>query len=201
MKKFDRLFIGFLLGGTFPLFLGQLSLLVWLYFNGNENRALYFVLSGLLIGLAVDIMFLRKWIAKRYAIAEWITAGIYIFYSITLYGIFMGFPVFNLLMGLPAGYYYGKRIQFTNDLPEKNRFLIRKISVFTGLVMALFCISSGFIALRGSGVGPDIRSVFRLPFEVTKPMLLIAAVTGGILLIYLQIVITKVTLIKTIRYL
>lgn len=200
MKKLDKLIFGLFLGGTLPLLFGLLSLLIWFYLDTNENRAPYYVLTGLLFGLVIDIRFLKGWMDKRYELPEWIAAAIYIFYNILVYGMFMGFPVFNILPGLPAGYYWGKRMQFNHLSIEESRLQIKRISLFTGLVIFVLCISSGFIALNGKGVGMDIRMMFGLGFEVTKPMLLGITVIGGIFLIWLQVVVIRITMKYTLRH-
>jgi hypothetical protein len=198
MKKFEKIIIGAFLGGTFPLLFGACWLLLWFYFDKNESRALYYLLSGMLLGLVIDIRFLKGWVDKRYELPDWITAAIYIFYNMLPYGMFMGFPVFNLIMGIPAGYYCGQKILYTHTPAEESRKRIQKVSVFTGLVMIVFCIGSGFIALKGTGVGLDVQAMLGLGFKVTKPMLLAIAVIGGTLLVWLQIVVTRITAKKVL---
>ena len=176
------------------MLLGLLSLLLWFSFDKNESRAFFYVLSGFLLGFIVDIVFLKKWIDKRYELPVWFIAGIYLFYNICIYGMFMGFPVFNVIMGIVAGYYYGNRIYYNNTLDKEQHKLIQQVSLFTGLVMVVFCMASGIIALKGTGVGMDVQKMLGLGFEVTKPMLLGTAVIGGILLVWLQIMVTRITL-------
>jgi hypothetical protein len=199
MKRSEKIITGFILGGTFPLLLAILSLLIWFCFDKNESRALFYVLSGLLLGFLIDIGFLKKWINKRYELPVWFITGIYLFYNICIYGMFMGFPVFNVLLGIMAGYYYGNRIYYNNTLVKKPHNLIQKVSLFTGLIMAVICVASGFIALKCTGVGMDVQKMLGLCFEVTKPMLLGTAVIGGILLVWLQVMVTRITLKKVLQ--
>jgi hypothetical protein len=111
----------------------------------------------------------------------------------------MGFPVFNVLLGLVAGYYSGKRICFKNIKPEKHSKLINQVSLCTGLTMTLICISSGFLALAGEGAGGDIKGMLGLGFEVTKLMVVGITLIGGLSLILTQIILTRITMIKTIK--
>jgi len=144
-------------------------------------------------------MFLKRWINKRYVLPIWFVIGIYILYNIGLFGVFMGFPVFNVLLGLLAGYYFGNRICSNKIQQDKHSKLINQVSLFTGLIMIFICISSGFIALVGSGVGYDIQGMLGLGFEVTKPMIWSITLIGGFVLILLQILLTRITMIKTIK--
>jgi hypothetical protein len=199
MKRSEKIITGFIIGGTFPLLLGMLSVVIWFFLDKNESKAPIYLISGLLLGFLIDIGFLKKWIDKRYELPVWFVTGIYLFYNICIYGMFMGFPVFNELMGIMAGYYYGNRIYYNNTLLKKPHNLIQKVSLFTGLIMAVLCIASGFIALKGTGVGMDVQKMLRLSFEVTKPMLLGIAVIGGILLVWLQVMVTRITLKKVLQ--
>jgi len=199
MKRSEKIITGFILGGTFPLLLGLLSLLIWFVFDKNESRALFYVLSGFLLGFLIDIVFLKKWIDKRYELPVWFIAGIYLFYNICIYGMFMGFPVFNLVMGIMAGYYYGNRIYYNNTLDKKQHKLIQQVSLFTGIVMVVICIASGIIALTGNSVGADIGSMLGLGFEVTRPMLWGITLIGGTFLVWLQVMVTRITLKKVLQ--
>ena len=199
MKRSEKIITGFILGGTFPLLLGLLSLLLWFCFDKNESRALFYVLSGFLLGFVVDIVFLKKWIDKRYELPVWFIAGIYLFYNICIYGMFMGFPVFNVAMGIVAGYYYGNRIYYNNTSDNKQHKLIQQVSLFTGIVMVVICIASGIIALSGKSVGVEVGSMLGLGFEVTRPMLWGITLIGGIILVWLQVMVTRITMKKVLQ--
>lgn len=112
MKRFEKIFSGLIIGSTFPLLFGLLSVTAWFYFDKSENRPLIYLTIGLLIGSIIDLKYLKGWIKDRFDLPLWFIAGIYLTYNIFVYGFFMGFPVFNVFLGLFAGYYYGKRICF-----------------------------------------------------------------------------------------
>jgi len=194
MKRSEKIITGFILGGAFPLLLGLLSLLLWFSFDKNESRAFFYVLSGFLLGFIVDIVFLKKWIDRRYELPVWFIAGIYLFYNICIYGMFMGFPVFNVAMGVVAGYYYGNRMYYNNTLDKEQHKLIQQVSLFTGLVMVVFCMASGIIALGSNSVGSEVRSMLGLGFEITRPMLWGITIIGGIFLVWLQVMVTRITM-------
>jgi hypothetical protein len=199
MKSFDKIFFGLLLGFAFPFLLSLLSMFIWFYFDKDESRVLIFLAAGLLFGLLIDFKFLKNWISKRYELALWFIIFIYLIYNIGVYGFFMGFPVFNVLLGLVAGYYFGKRICFKNIKSEKHSRLINRVSLFNALIMTLICISSGFLALAGRGIGSDIKGMLGLDFDVTKSMVWGITLIGGISLILTQFILTRIAIIKTIK--
>jgi hypothetical protein len=199
MKGVDKIFFGLIIGCAFPFSLCLLSMIIWFYLDKSESRVLFYLASGLLLGLIIDFKFLKGWINKRYELPVWFILGIYVLYNIGLYGMFMGFPVFNAFLGLIAGYYYGQRILFSKVPSEKHYKIINQVLLLTGLIMLLTCIASGFIALAGEGVGYDIQHMLGLGFEVTKTMIWGITLIGGISLIILTIVLTKIAMIKTIK--
>jgi hypothetical protein len=199
MNRFEKIFFGILIGGVFPLFLSLLLFIIWFYFDMLEKHAPFYLLAGLLLGLITDIKYLKCLVNKRYDLPVWFLIGVYLFYNVLTYGFFMGFPVFNIVWGLVAGYYFGFRIIYKNIPPGERSKLIKQVSIFTGIVMTLICISSGFLALVGSGAGADLQGMLRLDFAVTKPMIWGIILIGGFLLIAAQIVLTRFTIIKTIK--
>jgi len=199
MKAKDKLIIGVFFGVAFPVLYFLLSILVWFYFDRNEDRVMPYILVGLILAFITDFRYLKDWISKWYELPVWFVTGMYIFYNFTFFGFFMGFPVFNVLLGIIAGYYYGKRIT-TTDIPEEYYpGIIHKVSIFTGLFMTLICIASGFIGLSGRGVGSEIQSMLGLKFEVTRSMLWEITLIGGIILVLVEVLLTRIVMQKTIE--
>jgi hypothetical protein len=199
MKRFEKIISGLIIGGTFPLLFGLLSVITWFYLDKSDNRVVIYLTTGLLLGLMIDLKFLKGWINHRFDLPLWYIAGIYIFYNICVYGFFMGFPVFNVLLGLIAGYYFGNRICSNNIQPEKRSKLINQVSLFTGLIMTLICVSSGVIGLTDKTIGENIRGMLGLDFEITKIMILTVIFVGGFGLIATQYFVTRLTMVKTIK--
>lgn len=199
IKRLEKIISGLMIGGTFPLLLGLLSVIVWYYLDKLESRAIIYLAAGLIFGLIIDLIFLKGWINRRFELPLWSMAGIYILYNVFVFGFFMGFPVFNVLLGLIAGNYFGNRI-VSGKLPsEIQSKQIKQVSIFTALIMALICISSAVIGLTDEYTGANIQGMLRLDFEVTQPMLWAIALVGGLSMIIVQYVITKWTIQKTIK--
>ena len=198
IKSFDKIFFGFLIGFAFPFLLCLSCMFIWFFFDKSESKVFIYLGTGFLLGLLIDLKFLKSWINKRYELTIWFIIFIYLIYNVGVYGFFMGFPVFNALLGLAAGYYFGKRVCFRNIKSEMHPKIINQVSLFTGLIMTLICISSGFIALLDNYTGSTIQGMLGLDFEVTKSMVLGIILIGGVTLIFAQIILTRIAMIKTI---
>jgi len=199
MKNFEKKVNGLIIGSIFPLSLGLLSVTIWVLFDKSESRPFIYLVSGLLIGGLIDLKFLKSWINRRFNFSIWIIASIYLVYNVFVYGFFMGLPVFNAFLGLLAGYYFGNRICFNKVESEKHPKLINQVSMFAGLIMTFVCISSGFLAIYDNGASGMIQNVLGLSFEVTRPMLWGIVLIGGLTLILANILLTRITMIKTIK--
>jgi len=199
MKNFEQLIIGLVFGFAFPLLISLLAMLIWFYFSGNESYAPYTLIAGFSLGIIIDLFFLKRWIIRRYDLSLAFIIGLYLLYNIGIYGMFMGFPVINLLMGFVAGYYFGKRVKSKNITIEKQPGIIKRVSQFTALVMTLICVSSAFLALREKSIGITLQSMLGLNFEVTKVMIIGIILIGGISLITLEYIITWQTMKLSIK--
>lgn len=160
---------------------------------------LYFVAAGLTAGILTDVLFLKRLIKMTFDLSGWIMIVFYLFYNICIYGFFMGFPVFNLVMGIIAGYYYGIRINRNGYSLCMIEFLKKRVPFYTGLVMLLICISTALIALSEKTIGIELQGMLGLRFEVTDNMIYMIIISGGAALITTQYYLTKITMFKTIK--
>jgi len=199
MKRFEKILSGTIIGGTFPILMGLLSIGIWFYADKSESSAIVFLIAGILTGFLIDLIFLRKWITMRFDLPLWFVAGIYVFYNICVFGFFMGVPIFNLLMGFVAAYYFGTRLISKKVQPEIFSRHIHQVSLFTALVMALICASSAFIALTDRFTGDNLQGMLGLDFEVTQAMIYVLVIVGGFGLIVFQYYVTKLTMIRALR--
>jgi hypothetical protein len=198
MSTTDKLFLGLFFGFAFPFSLFLSGLAVWFFFF--QNFSVYpFVLTGFLAGLVIDRIFLKWFIENGFMLSNTILAVFYLFYATCIYGFFMGFPIFNLGMGIVAGYYYSRRIYYMRIPSDESRLIMRKVSLFSAAVMLPVCIISAIIANMGEGVGSDLQGMFRLPFEVTRLMIWTVILIGGPALIILQYHITRLVMSKTAK--
>lgn len=195
MNNIEKIFIGLLLGSIFPILL---FLTGW-WTTYKNPLSPFFAFAGLSIGLIIDILLLKRWIRRAYSLPVWQLIGIYLFYSIGIYGFFMGFPVFNIFMGIVAGFYYGKRINY-NKIPfPESKKLTQKVPLFTGFIMTFVCVSSASLALMEKTIGKELQHMLGLTFEVTHEMIWGIILIGGLSLILGQYFITKITITMTIN--
>jgi hypothetical protein len=105
--------------------------------------------------------------------------GVYVFYSVGVFGMFMGFPVPDLFLAVPAGLFVGWKLALGDSGAERKREIARKTARFTCLVLAVICALSASIALLSPSTPRDIEGMCRLPFHVTHSMLLGLIVIGA----------------------
>ena len=74
-----------------------------------ENQIFIFALTGLALGVIIDVIFLKRVLVFSYDLKMIIMAAIYLFYSAGIFGFFMGVPIFNVLPGLFAAIYIARR--------------------------------------------------------------------------------------------
>ena len=182
IHKFETLVLATILGLIAPV-IGLLVFWWGAYTLLPESWIPYVALSGILLGLLVDSIFLKRWVpsARRMDIKLWMV--IYIFYSVCVFGIFMGVPVFNALLALPAGFVIGGRLLEENaDLPRVRKEAGRT-ALFTSILLALVCASSAFFALSSPSTPSDLRGMLGLGFEVTQGMVIGLILVGGLALL------------------
>lgn len=192
MKKFDRIFFGIIFGAIFPilLFLTGWWSTVRLV---PENQIFIYALSGFAIGLVLDFFLLKRILFNLFNINGFLLAAIYIFYSICVIGFFMGVPVFNLFLGIPAGIYIAKKCANDKTGKEESAKRINRIARFTTYIIILIAILSALIALTDRYTVSSINGMFGLEYKITQSVLYYIVIFGGLAMIFVQYVITKYT--------
>lgn len=194
MNKIEKTFMGLILGAIFPLIglLGgwwstiQLGSILWVEIGA---------LSGLILGFIVDAFHLKKWVARAFEMDVKIWMGIFFFYSICVFGFFMGVPIFNLALAVPAGLIIGRKLAHHPISADAEKRLRLGTNLFTTGVMAFICASSAFLALRDPTTAANLEGMLRLPFEVTQGMIITLIIVGGTALLGLH----WVLVVKTIQ--
>ncbi len=185
MNKFENIFCGLLIGSVLPI-TGFLA--GWWSLSQNANNLIIGVAAfgGLGLGLLMDAFFLKKWVANAYRMPSTILMAIYFFYSICVFGFFMGVPVFNVILALPAGLFIGASLAHLNLNPIEEKKKVHQALTFTLLVMGLICSASAFLALRDPTTAANLEGMLRLRFSVTQPMIVALILVGGSALLLLQ---------------
>jgi hypothetical protein len=198
MKPIDKLLFGLIYGASFPLFFFLIALALCYFFQ--DVPAYYFVIPGLIAGIIMDILFLKRLVQITLDLPEWAIIVFYLFYNICLYGMFMGFPVFNLVMGLIAGYYYGIKINRKNFTMQEIENFKKRVSLFTGSIMVLICVASALIAITEKTIGLELQGMLGLKFRVTMNMVIALILIGGTALIITEYYLTKIAMTIAIKF-
>ncbi len=196
MNKTDKVIFGSFLLAFFPFLFSLIGLAIGFFFF-SEKTIPYLFTGGIICGIILDIIFIKRLLSVIFDIPFWIFAGFYILCSIFLFGIFMGFPVPELIMGAAAGFYWGRRICITGIEVREREDLFKKVPRFASVIMVLICISSAFLALNEKTIGEELQGMLKLGFVPEKGLIVGGIIIGGLVLILVQYFITRIVLIKT----
>jgi len=182
MKTIKKIIMGTILGPIPPilgLLTGWWGGFAWL----PENLIGPAALAGLTVGLLVDLFYLKKWVNRAEAISWPVWLAIYLFYSVGMYGFFMGVPVFNLGLAVLAGFIVGVKLTRQAAGIGRARRVSRLAGGLTTGVLAFLCAGSAFVALADSYTAANLEGMFALNFKVTLPIIAgIIVLGGGVLL-------------------
>ena len=78
MKKFDKIFLGLIIGCTFPLLFCLLSVVTWFYLDMTENNLVIYTIIIFFSGVTCTWFIIDKlWIGPKNIIIEQLKMGIY----------------------------------------------------------------------------------------------------------------------------
>jgi hypothetical protein len=150
-----------------------------------EAHVYQYALAGILFGILIDVIFIKKWIRNAFSIKPWIWMAVYLFYSIGMLGFFMGVPVFNVLLALPAGAFVGLWQARTQADFTRMHKAARQTAKFTSSILGVVCITSATLALLSPSTAYDLQGMLGLPFQVTRGMIVGIILGGGAMLLAL----------------
>ena len=190
LARIERLFLTVIIGLIFPILFGLLGWWGSIPFV-SEDRIPLFVMGGVLAGVILDLIFLRRWVRKALSASILWPGTAYLFYSMGVFGFFMGVPVFNLLLGLVWGYFMGMRLRSANaDKPAVAKAAHRS-AIFTSGVLALACLASLVIASLDPSLEANIQGMFSLEKPMDRLVILGFSTIGGILLVAVEYFLTR----------
>jgi hypothetical protein len=174
--KLERFVIGLMLAPVAPL-AGLMGFWWAAYALLPESGIPYAAIAGLLIGFLADIFLLKKLLDRRLRLPTWV--AIYLFYSTGFFGFFMGVPVFNAALAIPAGFVVGSRLVAENADQTRVRKAALHTAWFTSGVLAMICAASAFIALTDPYTASGLQHMLGLGFTVTRGMVIGLILAGG----------------------
>ena len=194
----ERLYMQVMIGIVPPVFLLLAGWWGSLYFV-PEEAVKFFALGGLLLGLFLDILFMRRWLRKAYTLPAGWFAAVYLFYSAGLFGFFMGVPVFNALLGIMGGYYVGICLRFAQKDKAEVEIAARRTALFAAGMLAAVCAASWTIAYLDPSTAANINGMFHLSRPISRENILLFSAFAGVGLAALEYFITRAT-VKFARF-
>jgi len=143
-------------------------------------------LTGLAIGLVLDATVLRRRMESLFTMSNRPLLLVALFYSIGMYGFFMGFPVFNAAIGTVGGYVVARRAAIMGWARQRAVRDGRRVAITMTWVLGALCGVTAWLALNEPTMGSELRSMLGLPFVVTRPMIYGIIVVGGVGLLAVQ---------------
>ncbi len=198
MSKIDALILGILFGAIPVLLCLFLAVIIAFSADWAGDEFGPYALAALGAGLAIDVTFLKRWVAGAFRMSNAQLGAIYVFYSIGAFGSGMGVPIFNFTVGITAGVYTARKIHHIQADGDERRRNIKKTALFTAVVLMAMCCLTGFWALVGGLVGARFETPV-LSFTFTAPIIIGCVVSGGLILCILQYWLTTAAAKITLR--
>jgi hypothetical protein len=163
MSRLEHTIIGIFLGGACAwlsfVACWWTAALVHMHVGGvSINVVIVAALTGLLFGIVLDVLFLRRWIRGFYTARLWLLAIVYTALCVVAVASFMGLPVGTFALGLLAGVYAGRR-QIHNPPDDSPGHGLRRVAFFAALLTAGAALSIGVLALREQSVAELFREI------------------------------------------
>lgn len=163
------------------------SLAIYQIYTVSENQVAFSAITGLLIGICL-VFFTRKILLSRfYSIRYRLLIPIYLFCSAISFGIMMGFPLGNIILGGIAGFYVGRRIKYAKLNPL---IIFNKTCLFTAFISGFWALLISILAVGDGEVLLFLASNFRLteniiigPIGIT--LIILATLLIGLFQFYL----------------
>ena len=197
MIRFDKLLFSVLFGIAIPILCFIVFWWGTFLFTNNQQTIKIAALSGLGIGILISLLikFIRK--PDIYSVSIPVLILVYLFYNGILFTMFMGIPVFHLALGVIAGYYWAKYMIHHKEITDHERE-IRRISTFTAIVIGIVCLFSAAVALISKSTSEDLKNMFNLSFDISRPLIVAFIITGGLLLVIIQYLLVRFTIKRTL---
>ena len=195
----ERLFLMVVIGFMFPILFGLAGWWGSIPFV-PEKTIIYFALGGFMLGVLVDMVFLRFWTRNALRLPLVWPALVYMFYSAGMLGFFMGVPAFNVVMGPVGGYYMGMRLRANNYQKDEVERTAKQTGLFAALILAVACAAAMVIAFLDPSLEANISGMFALAEPISKPTILIISALAGTGLVALEYAITRAA-VKFARFL
>ncbi len=192
IRKLEKIILAVILGLIAPI-LGLMAFWFGAVPFLPEKTVILFALAGLVLGILFDAFFLKRAVRAAYRIDVKLWMAIHLFYTVGVFGMFMGVPVVNAFLGIPAGFVIGGKLAAENADEFRVRAAARRTAWFTTGVLFLICFSSATLALLDPTTAANLEGMLRLGFEVTQGMIVALILVVGAALLVFNWVVTALT--------
>lgn len=148
--------------------------------------------TGLAIGILLDIIYLKKWTKKFYELNKVKSILLYLICSFIAVAFFMGFPVGNLLLGLLAGVYVGRKHHHLNSDQAHFSSASKNVSLFSAFVTSIEALPIGLLALQEESIIDSInRALGFVLFSANKIVAVTLILILCAILFWIQYFVTR----------
>jgi putative nucleotidyltransferase with HDIG domain len=141
---------------------------------------------GIIVGIQLNVLFIKKVTHRIFSLNQFLLAATYLFYTVGIFGFFMGVPVFNIALGPVAGYYIGRRSSISKSTYAEFSRKLKNTQAFVDAVLLCVCAVSAFIALRDQYTAANLEGRLNLNFRVNQSMIRGQIIAGGFMLLVFQ---------------
>lgn len=198
--KIEHLALGLILAPLAPI-VGLLGFWWASYSVLVEKWIPFCALSGLVLGILVDIFTLKNLIARANQFGMIFWTAIFLFYNVGVFGFFMGMPVFNAALAIPVGFIVGGQLAHNSADQSQVRSAAVRTCIFTSLVLTFICAASAILALSETTLPAELEGMLALPFTVTWIMIWGIILVGGAGLLAVNWLLTAMAVRFTYRFL
>jgi hypothetical protein len=159
--------------------------------SGSEGILAAGIAIGVIGGIALNLLLLKKAVARLYRMRTWVMICLLALYSVGIFGFFMGVPVFNVLAGMLAGIYVGRQAKVMGYDAAHFSARVKKAQLISLSLLVLACAASATLALSDSHTAANLQGMLSLRFPLTTPLLVAIILVGGAMLLVAQLLVTK----------
>jgi hypothetical protein len=202
MSRTESVIVGLCIASVCPAFLFFAACLIG-FLVLPENVIPIVALSMPALGILLDLVFLKRWTSRVYQLNVGVLVFVYCFFSLVVLALCMGVPVFNVLLGLVAGAYVGRKLRHGGAGSDQVRESTRHVSLFAAAVIGAVCFLSAAVAVVSPSTPSDLQRtldmIFGLQLAITWRMIAGLILVGGSALILLEYWLTKVAAMMAYR--
>lgn len=153
MNRIESFVIALFLGVGMPLLLlvscWFCLIAIWMFeiVRLTNNTAIVLLIVSFFAGVIIDILYLKKLTVDFYRTSVTLMIPLYVILSLIAIALCMGVPIGNIVLGILAGVYIGRRHLYTQGTPNSFKSISRKVGFFTSGVTGIVALPVGILAL------------------------------------------------------